>query len=85
MSQIIIDKKRCIKCNTCVAVCALKIINEASEWAYPTILEEKAEYCMKCGHCESFCPQQVLPGFFLKKKSMQLPECRLTARIWPFI
>ncbi|MFA5752887.1 MAG: 4Fe-4S binding protein [Bacteroidales bacterium] len=42
MSQIIIDKKRCIKCNTCATVCTLRIIDKATECAYPTIPEEKA-------------------------------------------
>jgi len=79
MSQIIIDKKRCVKCNTCVAVCALKIINEATEWAYPTIPEEKAEYCMKCGHCESFCPQQALTLDFLLEEKVNAAslDCKI--------
>ena len=65
MSQIIIDKKKCTKCNTCTTVCIMGIIDKVTSSGYPTIPEEKADYCIKCGHCESFCAQKALTLDFL--------------------
>lgn len=69
MPQIIIDKKLCTKCNTCATVCVMGIIDNAMDSSYPTIPEEKLVYCLKCGHCESFCPQKALTlDFLLEEK-----------------
>lgn len=69
MPQIIIDKSLCAKCNTCATVCILGIIENAVNSNYPKISEEKADYCIKCGHCESFCPQKALTlDFHLTEK-----------------
>lgn len=38
MSQIIIDKDKCIKCNTCATVCVIGVIDKAPDWAYPKTL-----------------------------------------------
>ena len=55
MPQILIDRKTCSKCNTCATVCVMGIIDKSTALNYPTIPEEKLDYCLKCGHCESFC------------------------------
>ena len=60
MSQIIIDKELCTKCNTCATVCVMGIIDNPSEANYPIIPKEKEDYCIKCGHCESFCTHKAL-------------------------
>lgn len=71
MSQIIIDKKLCTRCNTCSTVCVTGIIDKTTDTNYPIIPEEKSVYCLKCGHCESFCPQQALClDFILDEKNV---------------
>jgi nitroreductase len=43
----------------------MQIIDKATDSVFPAIPEEKADYCMKCGHCESFCTQKALTLDFL--------------------
>ncbi len=70
MPQIIIDKELCSKCNTCATVCVTGIISHATDSSYPKISEEFFDYCIKCGHCESFCAQKALTlDFLLNEKS----------------
>jgi nitroreductase/Pyruvate/2-oxoacid:ferredoxin oxidoreductase delta subunit len=65
MPQIIIDKNLCTRCNTCATVCVMEIIDKKTDSSYPTIPGEKTDYCLKCGHCESFCAQRALTLDFL--------------------
>lgn len=65
MPQIIIDKGLCSNCNTCATVCVMHIIDATSDSGFPTIPEEKTAYCLKCGHCESFCAEKALTLDFL--------------------
>ena len=65
MPQILIDRKTCSKCNTCATVCVMGIIDKSTALNHPTIPEEKLDYCLKCGHCESFCAQKALTLDFL--------------------
>ncbi|MCK9305320.1 MAG: nitroreductase family protein, partial [Bacteroidales bacterium] len=74
MSKIIIDKVICTKCNTCATVCVTGIIDKATDSDYPAIPEEKADYCIKCGHCESFCPQKALTLDFLTEEKINTPS-----------
>jgi nitroreductase len=57
----------------------MKIIDKATDSAFPKILDEKAEYCMNCGHCESFCPQKALTLDFLLEEKINptSPECKI--------
>ncbi len=69
MPQIIVDKNKCNKCNTCATVCVMGIIENGTETSMPLISDEKLDYCIKCGHCESFCPQKALAlDFLLEEK-----------------
>jgi len=81
MSQIIINKNTCTKCNTCATVCVLGIIDKATDSGYPTIPEENADYCIKCGHCESFCAQKALTIEFLLEEKINTTS--LDSRIEP--
>ena len=47
MPQILIDRKTCSKCNTCATVCVMGIIDKSTALNYPTIPEEKLDYCLK--------------------------------------
>lgn len=79
MPQIIIDKTLCTKCNTCGTVCVLGIIEKAIDSTYPSIPEEKTEYCLTCGHCESFCSQRALTLDFLRDEKIDTPVDGLVA------
>lgn len=71
MPQIIIDIEVCTCCNTCATVCVMGIIDKATDSVSPAIPEEKAAYCIKCGHCESFCPQEALTLDFLPDEKIK--------------
>ena len=47
MPQILVDKKKCSKCNTCATVCVMGIIDKSIDSSYPIIPEEKLDYCLK--------------------------------------
>jgi nitroreductase/NAD-dependent dihydropyrimidine dehydrogenase PreA subunit len=72
MPKIIIDEELCTRCNTCVAVCPVKIIESKLNTGIPTISEERKDYCLKCGHCESFCKQKALTFDFLTKEKIDI-------------
>ena len=81
MPQILVDKKKCSKCNTCATVCVMGIIDKSIDSSYPTIPEEKLDYCLKCGHCESFCAQKALALDFLLEERINTSS--LDGRIEP--
>lgn len=60
MPNVLIDKEKCIKCNTCARLCVMGIIKPASEISFPRMQQANEERCMKCGHCEAFCPEKAL-------------------------
>jgi len=73
MSELIIDKKACTRCNICAIVCTMKIIEKANDHDFPKIPEEKADYCLKCGHCESYCAQKALILDFRPDEKIDAP------------
>ncbi len=77
--QLIIDNDLCVKCNTCATVCLMKIIEKATDTTYPAIPEEKGDYCLRCGHCESFCPEKALTlDFFTEEKQKhRMPDGKI--------
>ncbi len=60
MPKIIIDKELCTRCKLCSAICLMGIIKPASDTEYPLIPGDREGMCMRCGHCEAFCPHQAL-------------------------
>jgi len=38
----------------------MSIIDPADETTLPKVPEEKAAMCIRCGHCEAYCPSQAL-------------------------
>lgn len=53
--RVIINQKKCVKCQKCIAVCPLHAIDEESLSA-GTIRSE----CAKCGKCADNCPTQAI-------------------------
>ena len=51
-----IDKKRCICCGTCVAICPSGAISFGKD-GKPEIDPEK---CIHCGACEASCPVEAI-------------------------
>lgn len=72
MSHVIIDKELCTRCNTCATVCVTQIIDKSTGAGYPSLSEEKVVYCIKCGHCESFCAQKALTLDFFPEERINV-------------
>jgi nitroreductase/NAD-dependent dihydropyrimidine dehydrogenase PreA subunit len=73
MSRIHIDPARCVHCNTCAEGCVLGIIDRATDTTFPHLLPELEELCLRCGHCEAFCPQDALVLEFLREQRHETP------------
>ncbi len=74
MPKIIVDKNLCTRCNICTTVCIMGIIEKSTDSGFPSTNEEKKDYCLKCGHCESFCAQKALTlDFLLEEKINTTP------------
>ncbi len=59
MSVIAVSRDDCTKCGVCVNVCPAFIIS-MGKGDFPGVAEEKEKLCMRCGHCEVFCPFDAL-------------------------
>lgn len=81
MPQIIVEKELCSRCHTCSVVCVTGIIENGESSGFPAIPEDKLDYCIKCGHCESFCPERALTlDYLTDEKGCTLPEdCQIAS------
>lgn len=60
MSLLTIDQDKC-KCNgLCVKECPTQIIEMTDKEAFPSLVENAEDYCLKCGHCVAICPHDAL-------------------------
>ncbi|MBP1909777.1 nitroreductase/Pyruvate/2-oxoacid:ferredoxin oxidoreductase delta subunit [Methanolobus bombayensis] len=60
ITHIIVDQNLCTGCGICAKVCPPRIIELSEESDLPQVQEANVLSCMKCGHCEVFCPFQAL-------------------------
>ncbi|MDD1694493.1 MAG: nitroreductase family protein [Methanoregula sp.] len=60
MTTILVDQDLCTRCGICSNVCAMGVIEPADENTLPKVLDAKARMCIRCGHCEVYCPSQAL-------------------------
>lgn len=60
MTTIIVDKDLCNNCGVCSTICSMGIIAPGDKSTLPTVADEASCMCIKCGHCEAFCPSQAL-------------------------
>lgn len=83
MPKIIVNPELCTKCHQCSITCVMGIIRQSQETTYPSIDKANEDSCMRCGHCEAFCPQQALMLDFLREEKQSFapganivnPEC----------
>lgn len=69
MTEIVIDKEKCIKCGLCASDCITYCIDLVDD-GYPKTVD--ASHCIKCQHCLSICPTGAL-SFGDKKPENSLP------------
>ncbi|HNZ07931.1 MAG TPA: nitroreductase family protein [Candidatus Cloacimonadota bacterium] len=74
MPDIIVNPERCTRCNLCASICMMGIIQPASDQALPLIPSDKQDSCMRCGHCEAFCPSQALVLDYLTGEKLVYTE-----------
>jgi nitroreductase/NAD-dependent dihydropyrimidine dehydrogenase PreA subunit len=60
MTTILVDQDLCTRCGICSNVCTMGLIDPADENTLPKVPEAKATMCIRCGHCEVYCPSQAL-------------------------
>jgi len=60
MTTILVDQDLCTRCGICSNVCTMGLIDPADENTLPKVPEAKAGMCIRCGHCEVYCPSQAL-------------------------
>jgi nitroreductase/NAD-dependent dihydropyrimidine dehydrogenase PreA subunit len=81
MPKLIIDENLCIRCHTCADGCVLGIIERSTDSTFPHHLAEMEELCLKCGHCEAFCPRGALVLDFLREE--KIPPRPLDGKLTP--
>jgi nitroreductase/NAD-dependent dihydropyrimidine dehydrogenase PreA subunit len=60
MTTIIVNQDLCTRCGCCANVCTMGLIDPADENILPKVPDKKAGMCIRCGHCEAYCPSQAL-------------------------
>jgi nitroreductase/NAD-dependent dihydropyrimidine dehydrogenase PreA subunit len=60
ITHIIVDQDLCTGCGICAKICLLGIIELDEKSNLPQVQEANILRCIKCGHCEAFCPSQAL-------------------------
>lgn len=70
MPNIIVENDLCTRCNTCATICLMGIIQPATEQGCPSIPNANEDRCLKCGHCEAFCPEKALVLDFLREEKL---------------
>jgi len=60
MTPIIVDQNLCTSCGICTKVCPPGIIELDEGLNLPQVQEANVLRCIKCGHCEVFCPSKAL-------------------------
>lgn len=51
-----IDKKKCISCGTCVAICPVGAISFGSDGK--SVIDRTK--CIRCGSCQASCPVEAI-------------------------
>ena len=51
-----IDKKKCISCGTCVAICPVEAIS--FDKTGKAVIDRKK--CIRCGSCQASCPVEAI-------------------------
>ena len=72
MTTILVDKDLCNHCGICSVVCTMSIVDKADENTLPKVQDEKASTCIRCGHCEVYCPSQALTLNFLPDEKVEI-------------
>ena len=58
MIQLIVDKKKCTGCGTCINVCPVQIYELKAGKA--VAIPSKVKDCLLCRACEASCPQSAI-------------------------
>ena len=60
MKYFSVDKFRCTRCGSCIAVCPIRILKMDAETRRPVMTNRGDKICIKCGHCVTVCPHRAV-------------------------
>ena len=73
MATIIVDRDLCNNCGVCSTICSMGIIMPGNKNTLPAVADEASGMCIKCGHCEAFCPSEALTLNLRPDEKKKLP------------
>lgn len=60
MKFFTVDRYRCTRCGSCLAVCPIKILKMDEIHRRPIMVSKGDKICIRCGHCISVCPHRAI-------------------------
>ena len=60
MSFFTVDRYKCTRCGSCLAVCPIKILKMDEATHRPAMVSKGDKICIRCGHCISVCPHRAI-------------------------
>jgi nitroreductase/NAD-dependent dihydropyrimidine dehydrogenase PreA subunit len=74
MKVISVDRNKCNQDGLCASECPARIIVMDPKEGYPTPTADFKDFCLKCGHCVTICPNDALRLDWLDPESCPVIE-----------
>lgn len=68
MNFFSVDRYKCTRCGSCIAVCPIKIIKMDEKYRLPSLISRGDKICIRCGHCVSVCPHRAISMKYMQSE-----------------